>query len=255
MKPEAESDAGELAGRVALVTGASRGIGAAIATALAAAGADLAIHCRRNAAQAKELANVLAAADHRAEVYVGDLGDANACRSLIERVHTDFGRIDILVNNAGIVRVRNTENTSLAEWEEMIGVNLTAPFILSQRVAPIMNEHGKGVIVNVASIAGVNGGNMGPAYAAAKGGLISLTRYLARDCVRFGIRVNCVAPTLTDTDLLREPGMDTLRTRILAANPMGRLADPPEVASVVRFLCSDAASFVNGDCIMVTGGP
>jgi NAD(P)-dependent dehydrogenase (short-subunit alcohol dehydrogenase family) len=254
MTSEAESGSGELAGRVALVTGASRGIGAAIAAALAGAGADLALHCRRTAAQANALAARLAA-DHRAEVYVCDLGDTDACRSLIERVQADFGRIDILVNNAGIVRVRDTEHTSLWQWQEMINVNLTAPFILSQGVAPIMKERGKGVIVNVASIAGVNGGNMGPAYAAAKGGLIALTRYLARDCVRFGIRVNCVAPTLTDTDLLREPGMETLRTRILAANPMGRLADPPEVASVVRFLCSDAASFVNGDCIMVRGGP
>jgi NAD(P)-dependent dehydrogenase (short-subunit alcohol dehydrogenase family) len=174
---------------------------------------------------------------------------------LVERVRADFGRIDILVNNAGIVRVRDTENTSLSDWHEMIGINLTAPFMLAQRALPIMKEQGRGVIVNIASIAGVNGGNMGPAYAAAKGGVIALTRYLARDCIRFGIRVNCVAPTLTDTDLLREPGMEPLRTRILAANPMGRLANPSEIAAVVRFLCSDSASYVNGDCIMVTGGP
>jgi NAD(P)-dependent dehydrogenase (short-subunit alcohol dehydrogenase family) len=250
-----KSDSGELAGRVALVTGASRGIGRAIAAVLAQAGAGVAIHCRSNAGPAKELAATLSVPDRRAQVYVTDFGDLNACASLIEKVRADFGRIDILVNNAGIVRVRNTENTSLSDWQEMISINLTAPFVLSQRVVPIMKEQGKGVIVNIASIAGVNGGNMGPAYAAAKGGLISLTRYLARDCVRFGIRVNCVAPTLTETDLLREPGMDALRTRILAANPMGRLANPPEIAAVVQFLCSDSASFVNGDCIMVTGGP
>jgi NAD(P)-dependent dehydrogenase (short-subunit alcohol dehydrogenase family) len=255
MNRGSKSDASDLAGRVALVTGASRGIGRAIATALAQAGADIAIHCRSNAGPANELAAVLSAADRRAQVYVSDFDDLNACGSLVERVRADFGRIDILVNNAGMVRVRNTENTSLPDWQEMIGINLTAPFMLSQRVVPIMKEQGKGVIVNIASIAGVNGGNMGPAYAAAKGGLISLTRYLARDCVQFGIRVNCVAPTLTDTDLLREPGMDALRTRILAANPMGRLANPPEIAAVVQFLCSDSASFVNGDCIMVTGGP
>jgi NAD(P)-dependent dehydrogenase (short-subunit alcohol dehydrogenase family) len=255
MNRGSKSDSGELAGRVALVTGASRGIGRAIAAGLAQAGACVAIHCRSNAGPAKELAAVLSVADRRAQVYVADFGDLNACGSLIEKVRADFGRIDILVNNAGMVRVRNTENTSLSDWQEMISINLTAPFILSQRVAPIMKEQGKGVIVNIASIAGVNGGNMGPAYAAAKGGLISLTRYLARDCGRFGIRVNCVAPTLTDTDLLLEPGMDALRTRILAANPMGRLANPPEIAAVVQFLCSDSASFVNGDCIMVTGGP
>ena len=255
MNGDSKSGSSELAGRVALVTGASRGIGRAIAEGLAEAGASTAIHCRSNVGPAKALAAVLSVGDRRAKVYVSDFGDLNACASLAEKVRADFGRIDILVNNAGIVRVRNTENTSLSEWQEMISINLTAPFILSQAVLPIMKEQGKGVIVNIASIAGVNGGNMGPAYAAAKGGVISLTRYLARDCIRFGIRVNCVAPTLTDTDLLREPGMDALRTRILAANPMGRLANPPEIASVVRFLCSDSASYVNGDCIMVTGGP
>ncbi|TMI87052.1 MAG: SDR family oxidoreductase [Bacillati bacterium ANGP1] len=255
MTPDATLDSGELAGRVALVTGASRGIGRAIAAALAEAGAAIAIHCRSNAGLAKDVAAALSAEDRRAEVYLGDLGDIGACESLVESVRADFGRIDILVNNAGIVRVRSTETTSRSDWDDMLGVNLTAPFVLSQRALPIMKELGKGVIVNIASIAGVNGGNMGPAYAAAKGGLISLTRYLARDCARFGIRVNCVAPTLTDTDLLNEPGMDALRSRILAANPMGRLAAPSEVAAVVRFLCSDAAGFVNGDCIMVTGGP
>jgi len=255
MTRDAAPESGELAGRVALVTGASRGIGRAIAAALAEAGAAVAIHCRSNAALAKALAESLSRGDRRARVYLSDFGDPQACASLIESVRADFGRIDILVNNAGTVRVRNTETTSLADWHDMIGVDLTAPFVLSQRAVPIMKEQGKGVIVNIASIAGVNGGNMGPAYAAAKGGLISLTRYLARDCARFGIRVNCVAPTLTDTDLLQEPGIDALRSRILAANPMGRLAAPREVAAVVGFLCSDSASFVNGDCIMVTGGP
>jgi len=255
MNGDSKSGSTELAGRVALVTGASRGIGRAVAEALAQAGASTAIHCRSNVEQAKKLAAGLSVGGRRANVYAGDLGDLDACGSLVERVRADFGRIDILVNNAGIVRVRDTENTSLSDWKEMIGINLTAPFMLVQRTLPIMKEQGRGVIVNIASIAGVNGGNMGPAYAAAKGGVISLTRYLARDCIRFGIRVNCVAPTLTDTDLLREPGMEPLRTRILAANPMGRLANPAEIAAVVRFLCSDSASYVNGDCIMVTGGP
>jgi NAD(P)-dependent dehydrogenase (short-subunit alcohol dehydrogenase family) len=255
MNRDSRSGSGGLAGRVALVTGASRGIGRAIAETLAQAGASIAIHCRSNAGPAKELAAGLSVEDRRAEVYETDFGDLTACASLVESVRADFGRIDILVNNAGTVRIRNTESTSPSDWQEMMSVNLTAPFMLAQKVLPAMKEQGKGVIVNIASIAGVNGGNMGPAYAAAKGGLIALTRYLARDCIRFGVRVNCVAPTLTDTDLLREPGMDGLRTRILSANPMGRLAHPREIAAVVGFLCSDSASFVNGDCIMVTGGP
>jgi NAD(P)-dependent dehydrogenase (short-subunit alcohol dehydrogenase family) len=255
MNHDSKSGPHGLAGRVALVTGASRGIGRAIAEELAQAGASIAIHCRSDAEPAKQLAAVLSVAGRRARVYAADFGDLDACASLAHRVRADLGRIDILVNNAGIVRVRDTEHTLPSDWQEMISVNLTAPFILAQTVLPMMKEQAKGVIVNIASIAGVNGGNMGPAYAAAKGGLIALTRYLARDCIRFGVRVNCVAPTLTDTDLLREPGMEGLRARILAANPMGRLANPPEVAAVVGFLCSDAASFVNGDCIMVTGGP
>jgi 3-oxoacyl-[acyl-carrier protein] reductase len=161
----------------------------------------------------------------------------------------------MLVNNAGSLKIQNTEEASLADWNDMVATNLTTPFLLAQAAFKAMKPRGSGAIVNVASIAGVNGGNMGPAYAATKGGLIALTRYLARDCIRFGIRVNCVAPTLTDTDLVKQPAMDALRSRILAANPMGRLAEPREVAKVIQFLCSDDASFVNGDCVMVTGGP
>jgi len=140
MTRDSTPESGDLAGRVALVTGASRGIGRAIAAALAGAGAEIAIHCRSNAALAKDVAAALSRGDRRARAYLGDFGDPRGCESLVESVHADFGRIDILVNNAGIVRVRNTETTSRADWDDMIGVNLTAPFLLSQRAVPIMKE-------------------------------------------------------------------------------------------------------------------
>jgi NAD(P)-dependent dehydrogenase (short-subunit alcohol dehydrogenase family) len=181
--------------------------------------------------------------------------DAGAVDELVAAVTADFGGIDILVNNAAMLRVATTESATDDLWDELIQVDLTSPFRCVQRVLPSMRERGGGAIVNVASIAGVNGGAMGPGYAAAKGGLIALTRYLSRDCIRYGVRVNCVAPTLTDTDLLATPGVAEMTERILRANPMGRFATPAEVAQVIRFLVSDEASFVNGECVMVTGGP
>jgi NAD(P)-dependent dehydrogenase (short-subunit alcohol dehydrogenase family) len=249
------ADGGPLAGRVALVTGSSRGIGRATAEALAAAGATVAVHYRGSVDAAEELAGKLAGSGVAARAYGADFNVAGAVDELVAAVTTDFGGIDILVNNAAMLRVANTESTTDNLWDEIITVDLTSPFRCVQRVLPSMRERGGGAIVNVASIAGVNGGAMGPGYAAAKGGLISLTRYLSRDCIRYGVRINCVAPTLTDTDLLATPGVAEMTERILRTNPMGRFATPAEVAQVIRFLVSDEASFVNGECVMVTGGP
>jgi 3-oxoacyl-[acyl-carrier protein] reductase len=245
----------DLEGRVALVTGASRGIGRATAEALAQAGGSVAVHYLANAAPAEELASSLSGDGRISRAYGADFADPAAVQRLGEAVLADFGRIDILVNNAGMVRVHNTEETTLTDWSTSLAVNLTAPFILVQAVLPIMREQGKGAIVNVTSIAGVNGGNLGPAYAATKGGLVNLTRYLARDCIKSGVRINCVAPTMTDTDMVHQSGMEALRTRIVGMNPMGRLAQPAEIAGVIRFLASDEASFINGECVMITGGP
>jgi 3-oxoacyl-[acyl-carrier protein] reductase len=254
-RPVSAADGRQLAGRVALVTGSSRGIGRATAEALADAGASVAVHYRGSAAEAEELAGRLAGNGIAAHAYGADFNTAGAVDKLVTAVAADFGGIDILVNNAAMLRVANTESTTDELWDEIISVDLTSQFRCVQRVLPIMRERGGGAIVNVASIAGVNGGAMGPGYAAAKGGLISLTRYLSRDCIRYGVRVNCVAPTLTETDLLATPGVAELTERILRTNPMGRFANPAEVAQVIRFLVSDEASFVNGECVMVTGGP
>jgi NAD(P)-dependent dehydrogenase (short-subunit alcohol dehydrogenase family) len=174
------AEGGPLAGRVALVTGSSRGIGRATAEALAAAGATVAVHHRGSAAAAEELAGKLAGSGVAARAYGADFNVAGAVEELVAAVTADFGGIDILVNNAAMLRVATTESTTEELWDEIIRVDLTSPFRCVQQVLPSMRERGGGAIVNVASIAGVVGGAMGPGYAAAKGGLISLTKYLSR---------------------------------------------------------------------------
>ncbi len=241
----------ELAARVALVTGSSQGIGRAIAERLAAAGARVAVHYRQSRQSALDLATQLPGS----RAYQCDLSVDDAAKELVDAVLLDYGRIDILINNAGALIGAATDATTLADWSLILKVNLTAPFLLAQHVLRGMRVQRSGVIINVASIAGLNGGNLGPAYAASKGGLIALTKYLARESAGFGVRVNAVAPTLTDTRLMRDPSVQIVSDGLLAANPMRRLARPDEVASVVAFLCSDQASFVNGECVKITGGP
>jgi NAD(P)-dependent dehydrogenase (short-subunit alcohol dehydrogenase family) len=247
----AESDFREPGTRVALVTGSSQGIGRSIAEGFDAHGVRVALHYHRNREAAVELSDRLPGS----HIYQSDLSQEHAAKGLISAVLQDYGRIDYLINNAGVLAGSTTETTSLDDWLLTLRVNLTAPFLLAQEALRSMKHQGGGAIVNVASIAGLTGGNVGPGYAAAKAGLIGLTKYLARDCAKFGVRINAVAPTLTDTLLIQQPAVATLTATVLAANPMQRLARPDEIASVVIFLCSDGASFINGECVRVTGGP
>lgn len=237
---------------VVLITGASRGIGRATALAAASDGYDVAINFVQDLPAAESVASDIVSQGRRAMVHRADVGNPVQVEHMVAEVERRLGPIDAVVNNAGIVRRRDTARTTLADWDESVNTNLTATFVCIKAVLPSMMARQRGAIVNVASIAGINGGSAGPHYAAAKGGVIALTRYLARDLASHGIRVNAVAPTFTDTDMLKDFG-STLEA-VLAARPMKRLIRPNEVADVIVFLLGERASYVSGDCIEITGG-
>lgn len=237
---------------VALVTGGSRGIGAAICLALAQAGWDVAVNYASRGEEARAVAQDIRGHGRRASVHAADVSAPDQVFRMVEAVDRELGPASVLVNNAGVIHALPTEQQSIEEWERTIAVDLTGPFLCIKAVLPGMLARSKGSIVNIASIAGLTGGNMGPAYAAAKGGLVALTRYLGRELIARGVRVNCVAPTLTDTEMVEALDPD-LRERVLAAAPLRRLIRPEEVAQVVAFLASDRAGSVSGECVQVGG--
>jgi acetoacetyl-CoA reductase/3-oxoacyl-[acyl-carrier protein] reductase len=243
-----------LAGRVALVTGGSRGIGRAIAIALAAAGADVAFTYRRSGPQASELALELRGRGVRALALLAQEGERADARKALEAVRAELGPVQVLVNNAAIAQELPFLEIQDEDWDRMLGVNLRGPFVWCQEVLPEMLEAGFGRIVNLASLGGQTGGDRQPHYAAAKAGLISLTRSLARLYSDRGVTCNAVSPGLVRTDMTRAELASEPGRRKLASIPLGRVADPREVAEVVVFLASDAASYVTGQTLGVNGG-
>jgi 3-oxoacyl-[acyl-carrier protein] reductase len=237
-----------LEGRAALVTGASRGIGAAIARELAAAGARVAVNYRTSAPAAEELAGEIGGV-----ALAGDVGDADQARELVERAEESLGDLDILVNNAGVTRDTLIARMSDEEWHEVLATNLSGAFYACRAVARKMLRRRSGVIVNLTSFVGLHG-NPGQAnYAATKAGLIGLTKALAKELGSRGVRVNAVAPGYITTDITAGLS-DELRERLLTLTPLGRLGEPEDVARAVRFLCSDEAGFVTGEVLLVDGG-
>jgi NAD(P)-dependent dehydrogenase (short-subunit alcohol dehydrogenase family) len=242
-----------LTGEAAVVTGGGAGIGRAAALLLAAAGASVAVF-DKNGAKAKDVADEIAAAGGRASAHAVDVTDEAALEGAFAEAGETAGRLDVLVNNAGIAIRRPATQLSLADWNQVIGVNLTGMFLAARIAARHMCERG-GVIVNTASIMGLSGGLYpNVAYQTSKGGVVNMTRALALEWAP-AIRVNAVAPTFVDTELIAglKANPETMHS-INAATPLGRIAQPDEVASAILFLASPAAAMITGTILPIDGG-
>jgi NAD(P)-dependent dehydrogenase (short-subunit alcohol dehydrogenase family) len=248
------SEPGGLAGKVVLVTGGSRGIGRATALAFAAAGAAVTLTYLGRAEQAREVVREIEASSGTAHAAQADITREADLARLAEEVQRRHGHLDVLVNNAGSVTAARTATLDLETWRRVLDVNLTGAFLVTRACLPLLGAAGGAAIVNVSSVAGVRGGTIGPHYAAAKGGLIALTRYWARELLPDRIRVNCVAPSMTDTDMAGAMWPGAERARMEGLAPMGRYAEPSEVAAAIVFLASPGASYITGECLNVTGG-
>ena len=236
----------DLEGKVALVTGASRGIGAAIAVALAEAGAAVAVNYRERADAADALVADLNKAGGRAVAVAADVSQATAVAGMVDGITSALGAIDILVNNAGLAIVRGVDDLTEEDFDKTITVNLKSAFLCTQAVLPAMRAKKWGRIVNITSGAARGAGAIGPHYNASKAGMEGLTRGYAARLVKDGITVNAVAPSLIDTDMMR--GRSDLAARI----PLGRLGHPEEVAQAVLMVLGN--DYMTGQTIALNGG-
>jgi len=238
--------ADSLRGRTALVTGGSRGIGAAVSRALAEAGAAVAVNYREQAEQARKLVDELHKQGVQAITVQADVSRADAVARMVESVKSEFGTIDILVNNAGIAITRTVDDLTEADFDRTIAVNLKSVFLCTQAVLPLMRARKWGRIVNISSGAARGAGAIGPHYNASKAGMEGLTRGYAARLVKEGITVNAVAPSLIETDMMK--GQDNLASRI----PLGRLGRPEEVAIAAMMLIRNP--YMTGQTVAMSGG-
>jgi 3-oxoacyl-[acyl-carrier protein] reductase len=246
----------DLQGKVALVTGASSGIGRATAEALASNGAQVAINFHRNETGAEAARSQIIGAGGCAIVVQADVTRASDVDSLVEQTVNEFGAIDILVNNAGSL-VERLKILELSEerWDEVIDLNLKSAFLCSKAVVGSMMQRKTGAIINVSSIAGRNGGALGSIhYSTAKGGLITFTKGLAKEVAPYGVRVNAVSPGVINTPYHEQFSSPEMMKTYTGMIPLGRVGTPTEVGKVICFLASEAASYLAGETIEINGG-
>ena len=244
-----------LDGKVALVTGASRGLGAAMACGLSAAGAAVALHSNEQPAT-DTAARIREAGGGRTELFTADLSDRAAADQLVASTLAAFGQIDILVNNAGIIRRKAAAQHSDEDWDAVIEVNLSNAFRLCRAMGKHLIDSGRpGKIINVASLLSFQGGITVPGYAAAKGGLVQLTKALANEWAAHGINVNAIAPGYMQTDNTKALREDPQRNRQITERiPAGRWGTPDDLAGAAVFLASKASDYVHGHVLVVDGG-
>jgi acetoacetyl-CoA reductase len=242
----------KLAGRQALVTGAARGIGRAIAKALASEGADIAINYQSSEADARSLADELGKSGSKTLLFQGNVGERATWTERIGKIKQDWGRLDILVNNAGITRDKTLRKMTDEDWTQVLQTNLNACYFGVSAVMPMMLEQKFGRIINISSFVG-QAGNFGQAnYAASKGAIIAFTKTAALELAKYNVTCNALAPGFTETSMLAKVP-EQVRTQILARIPMGRFGQPDEIAKAVLFLAADG-DYITGQQINVNGG-
>ena len=243
----------QLTDKVALVTGASRGIGRAIALLMAKQGADVVVNYSGSEGADQETVDAILAMGRKAIKIKANVGNAEEVAAMVEEAHSTFGRIDILVNNAGITRDGLLMRMKDSDWDDVININLKGVYLMTKAVSKIMMKQRSGKIVNMTSVVGVTG-NAGQAnYSASKAGVIGFTKTCAKELASRGITVNAIAPGFIHTDMT-DVLSDKVKEAMVHTIPLGRMAEPDEVAAVAVFLASDMSSYITGQVINVDGG-
>lgn len=239
--------------KVALVTGSSRGIGAATALHLAKAGMDVAVNYLGSEDKANEVVAQIQSLDQKAIAVQADVGDYAQVQTMVQRINAELGGVQVLVNNAGYSSHFGLTDLAPEEWRKMCAVTLDAAFYCAKETVPSMKSSGWGRIVNICSLRAMTGSAHGPHYASSKAGLIGLTKSLALDLGPDHITVNAISPGYTETDMTKK-SIETKGDQIRASIPLRKVGSPDEIASVVAFLCSDGGGYITGETINVNGG-